>query len=124
MNAKNVERPLDLLEHPRHRVLVARRELVDIGAAVAVLGGLLPSPSRLDRGPELLHLRAGVVVVVLALDLVPGELEETGDRVAVGAVPCRGDRDRAGRVGGDHLDLDSLAPVGLSGAEIAAALDH
>ena len=33
--------------------------------------------------------RPGVVVVVLALHLVPGEVEQPGDRVAVGGVPAR-----------------------------------
>ena len=49
------------------------RQLGDVVAVVAVLGRLLPAPARLDRGAEAVHLRAGVVVVVLALDVVAGE---------------------------------------------------
>ena len=84
------------------------RQLGDVVALVAVLGRLLPAPPRLDGGAELLHLGAGVVVVVLALDVVPGELEQPRDRVAVGAVPRGGDDDRARRVRRDHLDLHPL----------------
>src|SRR5439155_18319838 len=120
---KPVERPLDLLRQGRYRNVLARRELFDVVAAVAVLVRLLPMPTCLDRGAELLHLGAGVVVVVLALDLVACELEQAGHRVAVGAVPRRGDRDRAGRVRGDHLDLDPLAAGRLAGAKIAAPFD-
>src|SRR5215831_9642834 len=58
-----VERLLDLLQHSGDRVSRARRELVDVGTPIAVLGWLLPAPPRLHGGPELLHLRAGVVVV-------------------------------------------------------------
>jgi precorrin-6y C5,15-methyltransferase (decarboxylating) CbiE subunit len=49
---------------------------------------------------------------VLALDLVPGELEQPGDRVAVGTVPRRADRERPGGVRGDELDLDPLRGLG------------
>ena len=56
-------------------------------AVIAVLRRLLPAPHRLDRRAESLHLRAGVVVVVLALDLVAGELEQPRDGVAVRPVP-------------------------------------
>src|SRR5207302_740983 len=124
VNTEAVERALDLLEHARYGILVARSQLVDIRASVAVLGRLLPAPPRIDGGPELLHLSAGVVVVVLALDLVAGELQQAGDRVAVGSVPRRGHRDRAGRVRGDHLDLDALAGLGLACAEFPATLEH
>src|SRR5262249_4194623 len=46
VDAKAVERVLDLLEHPRNRVARARRELVDVRAAIAGLGRLLPTPPR------------------------------------------------------------------------------
>ena len=68
-----------------------------------------PRRARLDGRAEPVHLRAGVVVVVLALDLVPGELEQPCDRVPVGGVAGRRDGDRAGRIGRDHLHLDPLA---------------
>src|SRR5262249_62376370 len=123
VDAKAVERVLDLLEHPRNRVARARRELVDVRAAIAGLGRLFPTPPRLDRGPELLHLRAGVVVVVLPLHPVAGELEQPCDRVAIRAVARRGDGDRARRVRGDHLDLNPLALRGFAGAEVAAPGD-
>ena len=53
----------------------SRGQLLDVLAAVAVLGRRLAASQRFDRGAEELHLTAGVVVVVLALDLVPGEGE-------------------------------------------------
>ena len=93
---------------PRTGSPSSRGELGDVLAVVAVLGRLLAAPHRLDRRAEAVHLRARVVVVVLALDLVPRELEQARDRVAVGAVPCRRDGDRAGRVRRHHLDLDAL----------------
>ena len=53
-----------------------------------------------------------------------GEREQPRDRVAVGAVPARGNGDRAGRVGGDELHLDALGLVRNGAAEAAALLEH
>ena len=116
MDAEPLERPLDLLQHQRHRIALQGGEVVDVCTPIAVLGRLLPAPHRLDRRPESLHLRARVVVVVLALDLVPGEREQAGERVAVGAVASRRDGNRAGRVRRDHLDLDTLTLLDAPGA--------
>ena len=66
-----LEGRLDLLEHQRHRIALQRGEVLDVGAPVAVLRRLLPTPRSLHRGAEALHLATRVVVVVLALDLVP-----------------------------------------------------
>jgi hypothetical protein len=55
------------------RVARQLRQLADVVALVAVLGRVLPAPDRLDRLAELVHLRARVVVVVLALDLVAAD---------------------------------------------------
>ena len=82
---------------------------------------LLAPSNRLDRLAEAVHLRARVVVVVLALDVVAGEREEPRDRVAVRAVPRRRDGDRAGRVRRDSLDLEALAQRGPAGAVVATA---
>jgi hypothetical protein len=108
VDAEALEARLDLFQHPGNRIVVARGELGDVVAPVAVLGRLLAAPDSLDRGVEALQLRAGVVVVVLARDLVARELELARDRVADRAVPARGDGDRPGRVGRDHLDLQRL----------------
>ena len=80
VDAEALERRLDPLEHRRHRIAGKRRELRDVLAVVAVLGRLLAAPHRLDRRVEALHLRAGVVVVVLALDVVTGERQKPRDR--------------------------------------------
>ena len=58
-----------------HRIAVLLSDPLDVLAPVAVLGGLLSPPHGLDRVAEAVHLRTRVVVVVLALDVVPGELE-------------------------------------------------
>jgi hypothetical protein len=115
-----LQRRLDLLQHLRHRVAVEGGEVANVIPLVAVLRGLLPVPNGRDRGAETLHLRAGVVVVVLALDLVPRELEQPRDRVADGAVASRRDRNRPGRVGRDHLDLHLLALLRRAGAIVRA----
>ena len=117
VDAEALERRLDPLEHGRHGIAGKRRELGDVLALVAVLGWLLPAPHRLDRGVKALHLRAGVVVVVLALDVVAGECQKPRDRVAVRAVSRRGDRDGPGRIRGHHLDLDPLPLDGRGGPE-------
>ncbi len=75
---------------------------------IAVLRRLLAAAHRLDRRAEAVHLPAGVVVVVLARDVVAGELEQPRDRVAVRAVTGVRDGDRPGRVRRHHLDLDPL----------------
>ncbi len=103
-----LERALDLLQHVRNGVAVEQRELLDVRTAVTVLRRFLATPCGLDGGSELLHLGAGVVVVVLPLDGVSGELAEPRHAVAVRAVPRRRHRDRPGRVRRHHLDLDTL----------------
>ena len=62
------------LEHRGYRIARELGQLTHVLAPVAVLRRLLPAPHRLDRRPEEFHLRAGVVVVVLPLDVVPGEV--------------------------------------------------
>jgi hypothetical protein len=121
VDAEALEGGLDLLQHRRDGIAFERGEPRDVVAVVAVLGRLLAPPHRLDGRPETVHLRPGVVVVVLPLDLVPGELEQPRHRVAVRAVTGRRDRDRARRVRGDHLDLDPLRRSGIAGA-VALAL--
>ena len=70
-----LEARLDALEHARHRIAGRLREPGDVLPVVAVLGRLLAAAYGVDRLAELLHLAAGVVVVVLALDRVAGERE-------------------------------------------------
>ena len=87
----------------------ARDELGHVVALVAVLGHRLAARQRLHRLAELAHLRAGVVDVELALDVVAVEREHARERVAVGGVAGVADVHRPGRVGGDELDQDALA---------------
>src|SRR4051812_12764012 len=123
VDPESLERRLDLLQHERHRIALARSEVVDVRTLVAVLRRLLAAPHCLDRRPEPTDLRARVVVVVLALDLVPRQLEKAGKRVAVRAVASRRDGDGAGWIGGDHLDLDALAPAAIPSAVRVAGLE-
>ncbi len=69
----------DLGRHQRYRITLSCRDLLDVGAAVAVLGRLLPTPSRIHRLAEDVDLAPDVVVVVLALDVVPRKLEQPCD---------------------------------------------
>ena len=89
------------------------RELVDVVALVAVLGRLRRRASAPRSTRRSADLAAGVVDVVLALDLVAGELEQPRERVAVGGVAAARRGQRPGRVGGDELDED---PLGLAAA--------
>ena len=72
---------------------------------------------RLDAGPELLDLVAGVVEVVLALDLVAGGGEQVGQGVAHRRQAGVADVQGAGRVGRDELDVDPLAVAEVDGPE-------
>ena len=104
----SLELLLDLPHHQLHRIALARGDLLDVRARVAVLGRLLSPPPCLDRLTERVDLPADVVVVVLALDRVAGKGEQARDRVAVRAVSRRADRDRTGRVGRYRLHLNPL----------------
>ena len=123
MDAEALERRLDAVQHLLDRVARALRELLDVRAVVAVLRRLLPAPRGLDGRAKAFHLRAGVVVVVLARDVVPAEGEQAPDRVSVRAVPRVRDRDRPGRVRRHHLDLHALAPLGPAAAELLARVE-
>ncbi len=117
MDAEPLQARLDQVQHARHRVALLARQVGHVGAPVAVVGRLLPAPRRFDRLAEAVHLRAGVVVVVLPLDVVAREGEQPCHGVAVGPVPGRRDGDRPRRVGGHHLDLHPLGRRGRAPAE-------
>ena len=91
---------------------------------IAVLGRLLAAPARLDRRTEAVHLGAGVVVVVLALDVVTGELEQARDRVAVGAVAA--DATVSGPVGLAETISTCMRSrhAGRAGAETPSCSEH
>ena len=89
----------------RRRPGSARASSAHVVALVAVLGHRLVARAGADRLAELVDLRARVVEVVLAADLVAGELEHPRERVAVGGVAAAGGGQRAGRVGRDELDV-------------------
>jgi hypothetical protein len=72
---------------------------------------------------ELAHLGAGVVDVVLPLDLKPRGLQHAGQGVADDGVSCRPDGDGASRVGADELDLDALPSAEIDVAPILPGLE-
>src|SRR3954447_25681390 len=77
-------------------------DLADVGADVAVVGWLPAAGARLDRLAQTRDLAAEVVDVELAVDVVPAEGEQAGERVAVRGVAAVADVQRAGRVGRDE----------------------
>ena len=99
-------------------------ELAHVVALVAVLRRLLAARPGQDRRAEPVDLPAGVVEVVLALDLVADEAQDPPQRVAVGRVAAARGGQRPGRVGGDELDLDPLARLGLAAAVAVAGRQH
>jgi len=62
------------------------------------------------------HLGAGVVDVVLALDVVAGGCEDAGEGVAKDGAAAVADLQGAGGVGGDELDLQLLSVADVDGA--------
>ena len=97
-----------------------RGELDHVVALIAVLGQRLLARAGAHGLAELGDLRAGVVEVVLADDLVAGELEQPRERVAVGGVTAAGGGQRAGRVRRDVLDDDLLGMLRMAVAPVVA----
>jgi hypothetical protein len=86
--------------------------VVDVVAAIAVLGDLLLAPDRHDRGTEVLDLAAEVVEVVLPLDGVTGRRQDAAQQVAGEGAAGIADVERPGGVGRDELDVDALGVLG------------
>ena len=102
---KRLDLPADLLEHRVHRVALVPRDLVHVVADVALGRRFIPTASRLHRLAEELDLPAGVVEVVLLVDLVTRESQQPRYRVSVRAVARRTDRQRRNGVRRDELHL-------------------
>ena len=121
-HAKARERGGELPDHDPHRRAAelrgigaggARHAVGEIGhvvALIAVLGDRLPARERPDRLAQLQHLRAGVVDVELAPDVVALQRQDPRERVAVGGVAGVTHVHRPRGVGGDELDQH---PLGL-----------
>ena len=92
----------------------ARRNLAD------VLAERLPVAQEC-RACENVDLPAGVVDVVFARNLVAGEREEIGERIAEHCAPAMADVHRPRRVGGHVLDVDLLAAAEI-GLPVGGAL--
>ena len=96
----------------QHLVRHLRRQVVDVGAPVAVLGDLGPVADRDDRRAEVPHLRPEVVEVVLPRDLVTGRLEDAAEEVAHEGAAGIADVEGARGVGRDELHVDVSRVVG------------
>src|SRR5207249_5110320 len=80
-------------------------DLGDVGAGVATLGRLLPVQPGVDGGAEPACLGVLVVDVVLAGDLVGGELEQAAESVAEDDATTVPDVQRACRIDAGELDV-------------------
>src|SRR5439155_1361815 len=78
-------------------------------AGVPALGRVEAVQAGVDRRAEAPGLGVVGVDVVLALDRMPGELEQPADRVTEGDAPSVPDVQRAGRVDASELNLKALA---------------
>ncbi len=65
--------------------------------------------AQMGRAGEQVHLRAGVVDVVLALDPKPGFGQQCRERIADHGAAAVADMHRPGRVGRNEFDIDPLA---------------
>ena len=113
-----------LLQRVRHPGEHLGGDLVDVRAAVAVLRHRLALRAGEQRAREPVDLRAVVVEVVLPRHLGAGGLQHPRERVADRRPAHPADVDRAGRVGGDELEVDLLAHLAGAGAVGGARLDH
>ncbi len=98
----------------------------DVVAVVPVLreGGVAAQGlqvSGLYGGAEPVHLAAGVVEVVLALDVPAGEGKQPGQGVADDGVPRVADRERPGGVRRDELHLEPPARAAFGAPERGAS---
>lgn len=100
------------------------RDLVDVGALVAVDRRRLAVGGRDERLGEAVDLLAVVVEVVFAHDFGTVRLEHAGHRVAHGRPACAADVDRAGRVGGDEFKIECFAAQVLVLAEVRSVGEH
>ena len=75
------------------------------------------------RDPLLIDLPTRIVDIIFADDLVPGEFEQPGQRVADHRPTAMAHVHRARRIGRDVLDIDRLARTDHRAAVIAALAD-
>ena len=101
------------------RIVDRLRERHDVLAVIAVVGRLRSArgPDRLAEAP---HLRAGVVHVVLPLDVVAGVLEDATERVPVRAA-WRAEATCSGPVGFAHELRFTRSPAPAGRPEAAPA---
>jgi hypothetical protein len=98
-------------------------------ALVAVVGEAHGDAAELQvtqphRHREDVHLAAGIVHVVLALNPMAGGLQQVRDRGAVGRASAMADMQGAVRIGRDELHLHRLARLGRCVAVAFALLEH
>jgi hypothetical protein len=89
-------------------------DVPDIIAAIAVGGKAQVLAAQFQvaqphRGGEDVHLPAGVVDVILAMDRKADRRQQVRHHGAIGRAPAMADVQGTGGIGGDELDLDPLA---------------
>ena len=80
--------------------------------------------AQMHRAGEHIDLGAGIVDVVLARDVVAGEGQQRGERVAEHGAARVTDVHGAGRIGGNILDVDALAAADGAAAVGVAGRDE
>ena len=98
-------------------------EVGDVLAGVAAVGHGQAVEPVVDGVGEDVHLRAGVVDVVLGGDLGAGGPQHAGDGVAQGGPAGVADVQRAGGVRGDELHVDRVAGERGVGAVVRSGFD-
>ncbi len=95
-----------------HVVGHRRRQLVDVVAVVAIVGHGVATPEGRHRRAEVPDLRARIVEVVLAGDLLTTGLEDAAEHVADECPARVPDVQRSGRVGRHEFDVDRAGRPG------------
>ena len=109
---------LELPGHVDHvRALVAAIGQRDLASELLLIAS--------EQGPaEEADLRAGVVDVVLALDLEAGGVQHRGQCVSENRAASVADLQRSGRVGRDEFDLDAMSGALIDPAPLVSCVDH
>ena len=102
----------------------AARDLVDVGALVAVDGRGFAVGGGDERLGEAVDLLAVVVEIVFAHDFGAVRLKYAGHRITDGRPTRAADVDRAGRVGGNEFEIECFAAQVLVPAEVRAIGEH
>ena len=99
------------------------RDVVDVVPGVTVRGYRLTAGAGEQRAGEPVDLGAVVVEVVLPGHRCPVGDEDPGERVAYRGPPGAADVQRAGRIGGDELQVEPLPGEGVVAPVVRTRFD-